>query len=198
MYKVFALHTCSVKSYLSWYCKWVLNTWESAPPPPLCQTCKIICISCHLRSFTRLQYLLFQFTKSHLEVMWLKLTHGFFAQYENKTSPWTVPAFISYTCTCSVMLSSWANPAWHLYRIAGNFCEVQIFAIFATHNQNAKIRTAKYETAKFEHVNLWKFLPRAFCVLVSLDLTSDDGTIALFQTGRRRPTLSNGTYFVLR
>ena len=26
-----------------------------------------------------------------------------------------------------------------LYRIAGNFREVQIFVIFATHNQNAKI-----------------------------------------------------------
>ena len=34
------------------------------------------------------------------------------------------------------------------YRIAGNFREVQNFAIFATHDQNAKIRTAKYETAK--------------------------------------------------
>ena len=40
-----------------------------------------------------------------------------------------------------------------MYRIAGNFREVQIFAIFATHDQNAKIRTAKYEPGKFEHVN---------------------------------------------
>ena len=39
------------------------------------------------------------------------------------------------------------------YRIAGNFRKVQIFAIFATHDQNAKIRTAKYEPGKFEHVN---------------------------------------------
>ena len=46
---------------------------------------------------------------------------------------------------------------------------------------------------KFEHVNFWKFLPRAFCALVLLDLTSDDGTIALFQIGRRQPTLSHGT-----
>jgi len=30
-----------------------------------------------------------------------------------------------------------------VYRIAGNFREVQIFAIFATHDKNAKIRTAK-------------------------------------------------------
>jgi len=29
------------------------------------------------------------------------------------------------------------------YRIAGNFCEVQIFAIFATHDRNAKIKAAK-------------------------------------------------------
>ena len=29
------------------------------------------------------------------------------------------------------------------YCIAGNFREVKIFAIFATHNQNTKIRTAK-------------------------------------------------------
>ena len=35
-----------------------------------------------------------------------------------------------------------------VYRIAGNFREVQIFAIFATHDQNANIKTAKYETAK--------------------------------------------------
>ena len=34
------------------------------------------------------------------------------------------------------------------YRIAGNFHEVHIFAIFATHDQNAKIRTLKYETVK--------------------------------------------------
>ena len=50
------------------------------------------------------------------------------------------------------------------YRIAGNFREVQIFAIFATHDQNAKIRTVKYEPRKFEHellrelLNLWKLL----------------------------------------
>ena len=31
------------------------------------------------------------------------------------------------------------------YHIAGYLCKVQIFA---THNQNAKIRTTKYETAK--------------------------------------------------
>ena len=71
------------------------------------------------------------------------------------------------------------------YRIVGNFREVQIFAIFTTHDQNAKIRTAKYtKPRKFEHVNFWKFLPHAFCALVLLDLTSDDGTIALFQTDR--------------
>ena len=29
------------------------------------------------------------------------------------------------------------------YRIAGNFHKVQIFAIFATHDENAKIRTMK-------------------------------------------------------
>ena len=36
------------------------------------------------------------------------------------------------------------------YCIAGNFCEVQIFAIFATHDQDVKMRTrtVKYETAK--------------------------------------------------
>ena len=35
-----------------------------------------------------------------------------------------------------------------MYCIAGNFREVQIFAIFATHDQNVKIRTAKYEPRK--------------------------------------------------
>ena len=39
------------------------------------------------------------------------------------------------------------------YRIAGNFREVQIFAIFATHDKNAKIRTAKKARRKFERVN---------------------------------------------
>ena len=34
----------------------------------------------------------------------------------------------------------------HTYR--GNFYEVQIFVIFATHDQNGKIRTSKYETVK--------------------------------------------------
>ena len=29
------------------------------------------------------------------------------------------------------------------YRIAGNFCEVQIFVIFATHDRNVKIKTVK-------------------------------------------------------
>ena len=41
------------------------------------------------------------------------------------------------------------------FYIAGNFCEVQIFMIFATHEQNAKIRTAKYEPRQFEHENFW-------------------------------------------
>ena len=50
---------------------------------------------------------------------------------------------------------------------------------------------------KFEHVNFWKFLLCAFCALVSLDLTSDNGTLAQFQTGGQRPTLSHGTSFVL-
>ena len=34
------------------------------------------------------------------------------------------------------------------YRIVGNFRELQIFTIFATHNQYVTIRTVKYETAK--------------------------------------------------
>ena len=32
-------------------------------------------------------------------------------------------------------------------------------------------------------MNFWKYLPHAFSALVSLDLTSDDGTVVLFQTG---------------
>ena len=46
----------------------------------------------------------------------------------------------------------------HKYRIAGNFREVQIFAIFATHDQNTKIRIVKYETA-----NLEIFTPCVLC-----------------------------------
>ena len=34
------------------------------------------------------------------------------------------------------------------YRIVENLREIQIFTIVAIHDQNAKIRTAKYETAK--------------------------------------------------
>ena len=65
-------------------------------------------------------------------------------------------------------------------RIVGNFREVQIFVIFATYGQNAKKEPRNMKPRKFEHVNFWKFLPQAFCALVSFDLTSDDGTIALF------------------
>ena len=38
---------------------------------------------------------------------------------------------------------------FRVYHIAGNFREVQIFAIFVTHDQNAKIRTMKQELQKF-------------------------------------------------
>ena len=50
-----------------------------------------------------------------------------------------------------------------MYHIVGNFREVQIFAIFATHDQNAKIRTAKYETTKIlTHELLEIFYPVRF------------------------------------
>ena len=57
----------------------------------------------------------------------------------------------------------------------GNFHEVQIFAIFATHDQNTKIRTAKISRTfawtfawTFEHAEIFT---RAFCALVLVDLT---------------------------
>ena len=59
--------------------------------------------------------------------------------------------------------------------------------------KNHEIRNCE----NLNHMNFWKFLPCAFCALVSLDLTSDDGTITLFQTGRRCPTYSHGTSFIL-
>ena len=46
-------------------------------------------------------------------------------------------------------------------------------------NKNREIRSRENL-----NTNFWKFLPRTFCALVSLDLTSDDGTIVLFQTRR--------------
>ena len=59
------------------------------------------------------------------------------------------------------------------YHIVGNFRKVQIFA---THDQNMKIRTAN-ELYKFEHMNfcmntfeLVEICTRALCALVSLDL----------------------------
>ena len=59
------------------------------------------------------------------------------------------------------------------FHIAGNFCEVQIFMIFVTHEQNAKIRTAKYKPLKFEHKNFWTGgnFTHVFCALIPLDLT---------------------------
>ena len=50
-----------------------------------------------------------------------------------------------------------------------------------------------------ENLNSWNFVlmkifTRAFCALV---LLLDDGTASLFQTIRRRPTLSHGTSFIL-
>ena len=79
-----------------------------------------------------------------------------------------------------------------VYHIAGNFREVQIFTIFMTHDQNAKIRTMKIWTREL-------FIPYVlYASLARSDvLTSDYGTIALFQTDIQRPTLSHGTYFVL-
>ena len=60
------------------------------------------------------------------------------------------------------------------YRIVGNFREVQIFAIFTTHDQNAKIRT----TNKLKHVNIFvniwsrgNFRMCVLCAVVLLNLT---------------------------
>ena len=83
------------------------------------------------------------------------------------------------------------------YCIAGNFCEVQIFAIFATHDQNAKIRTAKISTPELlrEKLDSWKFSHMRF-VHYSL-ARSDDGAALLFQTSRRSPTVSHRRFFGL-
>ena len=90
-------------------------TLERVPTTLFARRVRLLYIlSCALLT-TRLDYLLFQLTKPHLEVTWLKLTHGFCNFFVQYASPWTVPAFISYICKCFVMLSSWANPAWHLY-----------------------------------------------------------------------------------
>ena len=57
-------------------------------------------------------------------------------------------AVASYFASYCVAFIDCSTNRPFIYRIAGNFREVQIFAIFATYDQNAKIRTAKYETAK--------------------------------------------------
>ena len=69
---------------------------------------------------------------------------------------WNIPCFILFPFGgggSKIHIFEWMkkkrlNACWPIYRIAGNFREVHIFAIFTTHDQNAKIRTAKYETAK--------------------------------------------------
>ena len=63
------------------------------------------------------------------------------------------------------MFTLWSGAAWERsYRIAGNFREVHIFAIFATHGQNAKIRTAKYKTVKIWTRELLEiFTPCVLC-----------------------------------
>ena len=70
---------------------------------------------------------------------------------------------------CCIMTYSCAPVS---YRIAGNFREVQIFAIFATHDQNAKIRTAKFQHLNF-CVKNWtrgNFRTCVLCAIISLDL----------------------------
>ena len=101
--------------------------------------------------------------------------------------PWisVIPPKSIYTYTCKYM-------ECELVPYSGKFSQGPNF-----HDPWPKRENKNRKLQKFEHVNFWKFLPRAFCALVLLDLTSDDGTIALFQTSRRRPTLSHGTSFVL-
>ena len=72
-------------------------------------------------------------------------------------------ALYSYTLECSKCGRHGYGMVLY-YRIAGNFREVQIFAIFATHDQNAKIRTSKYETAKIWTRELLEiFTPCVLC-----------------------------------
>ena len=75
---------------------------------------------------------------------------------------------------------------------SGKFSRGPNFHDFMTHDQNAKIRTMKIWTREL-------FIPYVlYASLARSDvLTSDYGTIALFQTDIQRPTLSHGTYFVL-
>ena len=60
---------------------------------------------------------------------------------------------------------------WNGYYIAGNFREVQIFAIFATHDQNAKIKTAKIKQLKFctrEKFSNVRFVHQSRCLTMAL------------------------------
>ena len=72
--------------------------------------------------------------------------------------------YIYIYCLYSLTSMCWLITLCNTYHIAGNFREVQIFAIFATHDQNAKIRTAKYETAKIWTRELLEiFTPCVLC-----------------------------------
>ena len=60
------------------------------------------------------------------------------------------------------LLTDWQFNFYSKYRIAGNFREVQIFAVFATHDQNAKISTPellreKLDSWKFSHVRFVRY-----------------------------------------
>ena len=80
------------------------------------------------------------------------------------------------------------------YCIAGNFRNVQIFA---THNQNAKIRIAKYKTAKIWTRELLKiFTPCNLCTSLA---RSDVWRWHYSAISNRQTTsyLSHGTSFVL-
>ena len=84
-----------------------------------------------------------------------------------------------------------------IYHLVKKFHEIQIFAIFATHDQNTKIINHKNLTHEF-CVNFWTHGNFHTCVLCTSLAHSDDDTVPLFQTSRRRPILSHRTSFVLR
>ena len=58
-----------------------------------------------------------------------------------------------------------------IYHLVKNFHEIQIFAIFATHDQNTKIKTTKIWHMNFVWTfELMEIFTRVFCVLVLLIL----------------------------
>ena len=121
------------------------------------------------------------------------------ARVEKPCENWqrTTPCCDAFCCFPTIQ-SFWLNSLWEISvnwntPYSGKFLWGPNFRDFMTHDRNAKIKTAKIWTPELMYSS--NIFTHAFCAPV---LLLDNGTVSLFETSRRQPTLSHGTSFVLR